>query len=457
MRGVYKDVAKVGSISTILYTLTEREMDNTEENTARLLDAINAGNAEEVRYVLESFALDINVDISRISEYAAVEIPCVDVDIVNSSRDVEPERLLGCALLQKDISICRMILEYSDSITLTDKDAVICIYHSTRQVHRLVTRRFPALMVNRRLTLSARGANFSLENFFPLLCWTYTPLHAVLLSFLSHRDASMYLGNKYIPRQLHKMRFLIRRGALLDGVSYPSLPVLGQLLLLGELQLARVLLDARILNFSDAICNTYLRRLITLQLKNSIMFLVHDRACRRFKISSPDAGQQLLTAPHFLRRLNPYECQKWTEFIVHNQFVLSPIRYFVRFADTASRLYNLFRAGVYLSDPMGHVGDMDQSLPVVKDVADFLVQSKSPFRLDFLCRQAVKQALGPTEHYSKIKSLLHYSHDINVPKPVLRFLAVYKYTVKGKLVNGNDWVYPISWRRAPVRYRPTNF
>lgn len=426
-------------------------MTSVVENTAKLLDAVNSGDVDELRYVLTNLDFDINLDVEAIAPYATSEIPIIDVDIINRSRDIWPDKILGCAAVQPNLVICQMLFDICRDMVLTNNDAVICIYHSTRAIHRLITRKYPTIMINKRMLLSSRGAGLSLGIFFPMLLYTFTPLHAILLSFFIHREASMYIGNTFIQRQIMKMEYMVQRGAVLDGINNRRFKVLGQLLIAGEINLVKNLLESRILHFRDNICREYLRKLISLRLRDSIMFMVHDHVCKKNKISGY-VGQELLLDGMWNSRFLPKECEKWTEFFVHNQFVLGAQNYVIRFRDTPSRLYNLFRAGVYLRDQINYIPEMDQSSRIVQELVSFVEQSKSPFRLDFLCRLVIKREIGPTEHFSRIKSLSRCRADICVPRPILEFLSTYKYTVKGRLINPDRWMYPISWRRAPVRY-----
>lgn len=427
------------------------------ENTPLLLDAVNSGSIENVRYVLENNEyLDLNIELCYLKRRATVPIPEVDIDIIQHSRDVQPERILGCAVLQRNAAITAALLDYSDSVVLTHADAVICMYYSTNQVHRLVTDSFPETMVNRRLVLDGRGASRYMRMFFPLLTWCYTPIHVLLLSFYMHSEIGLHMSSSFMRQQRRKLRYIDSRGGVLDGETNYSWRTLGQLLIAGELKLAKAMLSCGVVNFSLPVCRRYLRQIIKLKKRNAFLFLTNERVCRPLSMKGPDAGHDIILSNEWTLTTSTRANERWTELILHNQFVFNGNHYTIRCMDTPSRVYNLFRAGVYIRDTFDYIDEMDQRNPLVHVVRDFVEKSRTPFRLDFLCRQVVKQAVGPKDHYRKLTELYNPQSNICVPKPIVRFLAVYKYTIKGKL-RGDKWLCPLKWRNAPVLYRPEHF
>ena len=86
------------------------ECDATLECTGKLLDVVNLGDLEKVRYLVENLELiDIDLDVDCLIPYMCVKLPHFSIDLIRQRGNTHPEKVLGCALLQPDVNITQVL------------------------------------------------------------------------------------------------------------------------------------------------------------------------------------------------------------------------------------------------------------------------------------------------------------------------------------------------------------
>ena len=249
---------------------------------------------------------------------------------------------------------------------------MLCLYYSREDVHHLVTENFPLKLVNKKLRMG-RCIKTLGRFFFPLFMWSYTPVHAILPSFLTYTVSRLIIPN-YLIMQKAKLAKTITRGGVLNGSNHGCLRTVGQLLVAGELTLLKTLLECGILKFTQDVSHVYIWVLLSMQKINGILFLLYDRSCKHFPISGFTGGHQLLLSGQFSRCIMRYESSMLVEFMVHNHFVFGcDVTHVVRFTDKPLKLFNLYRAGIYLHDPIGYVKHMDEGSTALMEYVRWLV------------------------------------------------------------------------------------
>ena len=409
------------------------------DNTSALLDAVNSGDVNKVLQIKqEAWMLDINMDISLIFFDVKVPLPKVCVDIMDSRKLVTPEKLLGCLLLQKDAKFVEIVLDIFKPPELSDNDAIICLYHSTFEVYEMITDGYQHTMINKKLLAGYRGAVVNqLKEFIPNFMWCFTPLHVILIScYVSRKHPLVYTRDViYIKEQCRKLRHVIGLGGVLNGESGWCFPLLIQLLKAGESCLAKAALEDQIIKLPVDTFGYSIRSFWREMNNEAILFLLHDPACQAVDFKGGDFGQELLLSWGFFRKFRYDQLEYLTEFAVHNFFGFRTTNYRATYLDTPSRLYNLHQAGIYIQDPAKSLKYYEDS-NIVKRVRQFIEDSKTPFRLEFLAGQVVKYKVGPKWYFEKIMRL---HHSLRIPLNVAEYLLRYKYTFEGLLKNEDKW------------------
>ena len=159
----------------------------------------------------------------------------------------------------------------------------------------------------------------------------------------------------------------------------------------------------------------------------------------------------MLTTWGFIRKYTFAQLKNLTEFAVNNFFTFRVGNYRVTYLDSASRLYNLYRSGQYLTDQGQYIKYLTGPAEKVEKVQLFLKRSKTPFRLEYLCRQVVKYQIGPKHHFYKIKHLHHSGH---LTLNMAEYLARYDFTYEGSLVPEHRWEIPPARGSGSLRNDP---
>lgn len=409
-------------------------------NTALFLDAVNTGDISEAMDMLYAgTSLDLNMKVEHLDPYTHESTPVVRVDLLDARKVLKPERVLGCVILQDAPDLLNYIMQRYKPDRISDHDAVICTYISTCRIHEIITREYPVIMVNRKLRTGFYSAIRPLEEFIPLFVWCFTPIHAILLSCFNFSKMSVHYTKtkKYIVQQCGKLNLVLSLGGCLNGESPRHLSLIGQVLMSGEFSLAKSVLEAGVLTITSD--EMYLFFYLFLRERNTraISFILHDSTCRFADFLDNDLTHTDILRRGFIRRSHMYELSYITEFLVNNNFTFTGQSYKITAVDTADRIYNLFRAGVYVRDTSGYVEAMKSKRRIVKEIKMFVKRSKTPFSLERLCGLKVKWILGPKHHYEKLLSLKH-----QLPDHVIASLACYKFTENHRLINPDKWDMP---------------
>lgn len=408
-------------------------------NTASLMDAVNTGDVPRVRKILvRDDDIDVSISVDILESYAEEAVPQVMLDGIDSGRGVMPVKLLGCVFLQDDLRILQMILHYTGVYSLEDRDAMICIQYSTAEVHRMATNRFHTEMTNKALYSPAHprpsnqgGYGYNVNFFSPM---------QILLQTLDTGDIVNGLFPRlrpFLETQTEKFRYMVERGAIYDNIARNALhmPILTHLLLEDNMHLAVKSIHAEFLDFGghdgDSLVNFFIRKMK----RNPILFLMYEDVCKGLTIRGDGVSQEILLNTNIIRKKQKYTLCKVTECVLKCGFVFKPRSYRIRSYDAPSRLYNLYRAGVYLIDDLNYGPDLPETDPITEYVLSFIEESKTPFRLEFLCKLFLKRLLGPRNHTEKIKEL-------HLTSIVQKYLLNFKYTQNGRLTRPDVWRLP---------------
>lgn len=423
--------------------------DVTVRNTARLMDAINSGSVLDVRKILlRDDKIDVSTPVDILENYAQVPVPLVVLDCLDSARAMMPVKLIGCVFLQDDLRILQMILHYTGLNRIEYRDAIICIQYSTPEIHRMATNKFHRELTNKPLYVGYHPQDKNTGG-YGMGSSFYSPMQ-VLLQTLGTGDIvnGLYPRNRqYLDMQKEKFQYIIQRGGIYDAVARNALhmPILTHLLLEDNEHLAVKSILCGFLDFGgcdgDSLLNFFIRKMK----RNPIMFLMREEVCKHLRIKGNGVSQNILLNANIVRKKQKHTLCKMTEFVVKCGFVFKPRSYRIRSYDIPSRLYNLHRAGVYLIDDLNYAPDMHEADPITHHVHRFIEDSKSPFRLEFLCKLFLKSFFDPRAQTEKIKSL-------NLPKIIEDYLLSFKYTEGGQLRRPDVWCFPQARMPGVIRY-----
>lgn len=426
--------------------------EDIRRNTAFLLDSINSGNVDNVRRIVQSdLRIDVDANVADLIRYTTVEVPFVMVDCIDKREMVSPRKILGCALLRDDARILRLILEFTNIVRIEDYDAIISLHYSTREIHRIILNRFPVEMAHRNLYAGPENVYVGPNGAIPRsVLWVYTPIHVILLSLSMSQFVSNCFPRRmcFFSTQLAKYNYIVSRGGIFDSRRrrIAHLGTLTHLLLDDYIDLARKCLVSEFLQpFDQTRLNNFIQMSIRKMRRNPILFFLYDQINNHLHLPGNSNFQNKLLEANFLRHKLSGSIQKMTEFIVNNYFVFYGHSYKIRGYDTPARLYNLFRAGVYLIDDLDYAKDLLEIDRITPHVLYFIEESKSPFTLEFLCKLLIKRHIGPKNHFRKIKNL-------GLQVLMTDYLGYYKYTQNNVLYFPESWCLPHTQIPGEIRY-----
>lgn len=407
------------------------------KNTGIFLDAVNTRDFKlAMDMVNDGLDMDMSLKVSELVSYTVESLPVFRVDLLNANKPVRPEEVMGYVLLKDNTDLLECVLDKYKPDTLVDHDAVMCTYLSSQRIHEMVVTHYPDVMINRKLRTGFYSAIRPLDEFIPLFVWCYTPIHAILLSCFNYSRISVYhtRTKRYIAQQRGKLNLLLRLGGCLNGECARQMTLIGQLLLCNEFMLAKAALEEGILTITSS--EMYLFFFLFLKNRNTraIAFILHDTACKSADFLTPDLTHDDILRRGFIRRSHMHELCHITEFLVKNDFTYVGYNYTIKSCDTAARIYNLFRAGVYVRDTNGCVAGMRSKRRIVKEIKKFVIQSKTPFSLERLCGLYIKHTLGPKNHNKKLRALKY-----EIPEHVIDSLMCNKFTENSRLINPDEW------------------
>lgn len=425
-----------------------------KRNTALLMDAINSGNARDVRrIVMSDIEIDVDADVTELYEYAEVEKPNVMVDCIDKRRPVSPRKILGCALLRDDTRIVIDLLRYTNIRGVDDHDAIICLHYSTSLVHSILVDRFPLDMANKELYAGSANVIVGPAGYIANSTrHLYTPIHVLLVSLAMSQIVSNTFPriDSFFRTQKAKYNYIVAKGGIFNWRMrhIAHVGTLTHLLLSNHVKLAKQVIVAKFLDaFDQTKFNIFIHRCIPRLRRNPILFFLYDEINENLHFPGNSNFQNKLLQHSFLQNKQRSSITKMTEFIVVNYFVFYGHSYKIRIYDTPSRLYNLFRAGVYLIDDLDYANDLPRNNQITRFVLQFIEESKTPFSLQFLCRLFIKRYIGPKDHMRKIQQL-------GLPTLFTDYIAKYKYTTESNLFFSDSLSLPHEHIPGRIRYFP---
>lgn len=281
-----------------------------------------------------------------------------------------------------------------------------------------------------------------------------TPLKSLLLT-LDDGDVvnALYPRKKpFLEIQEEKFMYILERGGVYSEAvrNLQHMPILSHLLLENDTSLARRGMQAGFLDFGfhtgDSIFSFFIRRMK----RNPLLFLLYEDVCKGLTVRGNGVHQNVLLNPNILKKKQRHTLTMMTECVLRCNFVFRGHSYKIRSYDSPSRLYNLYRAGVYLIDDLDYASDLKETDPITKHVIKFIEESKTPFKLEFLCKMFIKRHLGPRNQTIKIKAL-------NLTKIVEDYVLWFKYTQGGRLTRPNVWCSPQTRIPGKVKYHKDEY
>lgn len=404
---------------------------DTSEITTEFLYAVIKGDLDKMTELKDTFFytpyldLDLSIkDLPNVKHKLTYELcyPAEPTDILNQYRNTIPDKILGCAALQKNVQITQFILDHLKPDVITDFDATICLYHSNIDVFKLIVENYSYTMVNKRLYVGDNSDIQTFENYKPIFNRYFTPVNILLWSFfdMSHNRDSYDKPYLYRKQQLEKLSYLVKEmGGCLNGFSNTNAPLCFQLMFQKQFRLLDMCVNNGLLIFPKNI-DGYIYNAIKAYNTEMIIYLLYSKTVQHIDFKKNIIDHELLIYQHKVRRMHPLYLNALTEVIVKGHFVFYGNHYTAIRSDTVERLYNLHMAGVYIHDPFNTVCTKLGSNIIKAYVTQFIIDSNSPFSLTFLCKLFVKKLIGPKRHVQKLIKL--YERHL-IPLPVLYILS----------------------------------
>lgn len=409
--------------------------DELLQQTASFVDAVINGETSVALHILDNETIDLDADMMDIEQYMCTEPPYLRIDVLNTSDDVTPGNAIGCVLAGNCPTVMeRVMTSHAKPDTITDHDAIICIYNSDLTTFRLALEHYPEVMTNRRLRTGFNTRVPYLTCFSPLFAYCYTPIHVAILSCFIYRRSSINYRRciSFFTRQFAKIITLTGAGAYLDGRRSYGLNLGGQLILHEEFVLFEKCFQTGLIYVRGEDMVSFFNQFLHHYKTESLKYILKDTFLQHLDFPENDEflGHDVVLRRSYLRSIDTCQRDEITELLVHNNFIFTgSYTYDIRMYDTPARLYNLFHAGVYITDTRGNHKFLNPTSPVVKrEIKSILKRSKSPFSLERLCGLKVKSILGPKNHYYKLKCLKDY-----LPIHVLYSLALVRFTKQGRI------------------------
>lgn len=397
--------------------------------TASFVDAANFGNTQLAIEILENETLNLDIDMGVIEEYMCSLPAKARVDVLDSRKDVPPEQPIGCLFIINDSHLLDRLMHSTSRPTLvTDHDALICTYVSDIPTYQIALDNYPNIMVNKKLRSTERTDIPYLKSFKPLFKYCFTPLLAVLHSFFINRRRSLHYTRTLSAYrcQCVKIHLLLSLGAFIDGNTSYALSLAGQLIFHEEFLLFEKCVNMGIVSIQRDEMDTVFGQFVRYFRLESVTYIFRSPFCTHldFVISDEFLGHYGLVQKGFLRRLTAGQKNELTELLLNLNFGFTgDLTYTMNTSDSPSRIYNLYKAGVYIRDRQNVHRFMDDDDPIKEKVGRILQACKTPFTLEELCRFKIKSIVGPKHHYYKLKLLAPY-----IPIHVLHSLARIQYT-----------------------------
>lgn len=410
--------------------------DDTEilKLTASFVDAVNVGNRQLALEILENETLDLDIDMGVLERYSCSLPPKARVDLLDTMKNVAPEQPIGSIFIRSDAQLLeRLMQSTSRPANITDHDALICIYISDVPTFTIAMDNYPNVLINKKLKTTTRTQIPCLKSFKQSFPNCFTPLHAVLHSFFVYRKLTLYYTRTLssFKAQRVKMHLLLAQDAFLDGNMPYMMSVAGQLIFHEEDALFEKCVNMGVLKIDRYEMDTLFHQFVRYYKLESITYIFESDFCNHLDFVANDEylGHYALVRKGYLRRLSIAQQNVITELLLNKHFTfVGNFTYKLQWADSASRLYNLFHAGVYIHDGINSYQSMDQTNPVVRELGRILQASKSPYSLERLCGFKIRSIVGPKHHYFKLKLLAPY-----VPKHVLQSVGVIRFTKNGSM------------------------
>lgn len=407
----------------------------TERNTAKFIDHIICGDEDSALHMLErDDNLDLDLPLDNVERYMTSEIPKVRIDVINSWQFVQPEHVLGCIFIQNTHSVFSAILDSAHRPeNISDTDIMICTYLSDIETFRIALTNYPHLMINYRARCTFHTRCKYLECFKPLFMYCFTVVHAALLSCFVYRPTSVHYTRtlSFFKRQKAKVHMLVSNRACLDGSSRYALSLGGQLLYHYEFELFEKCADIGLIELCASEMDILFTQFIRYYKVQAIKYIFQSPYCMHLDFQSQHEylGHDALIRKGYLRRIDACQRTELTEILVNNNFTFTGnITYIMKLCDSVSRIYNLYHAGVYITDRFNNYALLNAQNQITPKVGLILKTCRSPFTLRRLCCLKVKAMLGPKHYYFKLKQLIGL-----LPREVIKSLAFVRFTEDMKL------------------------
>lgn len=372
--------------------------------TARLLDAINSGSIIKVRRALKQRGLDLTLSVDCLEEYTDVHVPQVKIDILDINQLVQPDSILGCAIIQPDHTILQLLLLTQLFTTISDRDVIFGLYHACTCVQILLVNTFPGNMIDSNITVHRSQSNLPCQysGYLDYLSGFYSPLQIIVLSLIywSGNGRTCPHNESMVLVQMKKLTYLFNCGAVLTPIICDGHSLITQFFISGQSGLARFLLDLDECRMHQYELEDIVGILIQNFQKASIYLIL--KFIPQIPISPVSSGHDKLIDPTFVVD-DIDELASITEYICSEFFFFYGRMYTVTRRDNIIRLYNLYQHGCYLSDPLNHVGQLPMN-DMGKDVRGFVQMSTKPKSLAELCFLKIKIQAGPRNHLETIST-----------------------------------------------------
>lgn len=412
-----------------------------KKNTAEFVDCVNTGDYTNALWILETEDLNLSFSLSSLRPYMRTKVPKVRIDVLNSWNSTEPIHPIGCMFIHNCSDLFERVMESPFKPGhMTDTDAFICIYMANIKTFECALTHYPGTLLNHRSRGSFHSSVKHLTCFNPIFMYCFTPIHTALISCFVYNEASIHYTRtlSFFKRQSRKLHILINSGGYLDGVSSYALSIAGQLLFHSEFDLFEKCVNVGLIGLCREEMGIFFNQFIRYYKTGAIKYIFRSPFCRDLDFMENDVflGHDSIIRKGYLRRIDATQRSEITEIIVNNNFTFTGnASYNIRICDSPTRIYNLYHAGVYITDRYHNYSLMNMENPVVLQIGRILVKCKSPFLLERLAGLKVKSILGPKNYYHKLTLLVGI-----LPLHVLYSLAFIKFTKGLQLPSG--WYIP---------------